>query len=86
MTKFSHITHGEDFVKIKFHNYQGYKPRFLKLCKYQQYRVILRHNIKLIQSELFYFFMHTYVYLEYFKSVFSLNKQIFQLFQLVEQY
>ena len=25
--------------------------------------------------------MHTYAYLELFKSVFSLNKQIFQLFQ-----
>ena len=27
--------------------------------------------------------MHTYAYLELFKSVFSLNKQIFQLFQFI---
>ena len=41
------------------------------------------HNMKLIQSKLFYCFMHTYAYLELFKSVFSLNKQIFQLFQCI---
>ena len=28
-------------------------------------------------------FMHTYAYLELFKLVFSLNKQIFQLFQFI---
>ena len=27
--------------------------------------------------------MHTFAYLELFKSVFSLNKQIFQLFQFI---
>ena len=27
--------------------------------------------------------MHTYAYLELFKMVFSLNKQIFQLFQFI---
>ena len=27
--------------------------------------------------------MHTYAYLELFKSLFSLNKQIFQLFQFI---
>ena len=84
MTKFSHITQWEDFVKIKFHNYHAYKPRFLKLCKYQQNPVILTHNMKLIQSELLYCFRNTYAYLELFKSVFSLNKQIFQLFQFIK--
>ena len=40
-------------------------------------------NMKLIQSEWFYLFMHTYAHLELFKSVFSLNKQIVQLFQFI---
>ena len=31
------------------------------------------HNMKLIQSELLYYIMHTYAYLELFKLVFSLN-------------
>ena len=58
-------------------------PRFLKLSKYQQNPVILMQNMKAIQSELMYCFMHTYAYLELFKPVFSLNKQIFQLFQFI---
>ena len=56
MTKFSHITQWEDFVKITFQNYYGYKPKFLKLCKYQQNPVILMHNTNVIQSELLYCF------------------------------
>ena len=41
------------------------------------------HNMKLIQSEMFHHFMHTYADLELFKSVLSLNNQIFQLFQFI---
>ena len=81
--KFSHITQWQDFVKIKFYNYHGYKPRFLKLCKYQQNLVILMHNTKLMQSELFYcFYTHLCIF-RVIKSVFFLNKQIFQLFQFI---
>ena len=54
-----------------------------EVMQYQQNPVILRDNMKLIQSELFYCFMHTYAYLELFQSVFSKKKQIFQLFQFI---
>ena len=51
------------FCQIKFHNYHGYKPRFSKLCKYQQNPVILSYNIKLIKSELFYcFYVHLCIF------------------------
>ena len=41
------------------------------------------HNTNLYDQNCFTVFMHTYAYLELFKSVFSLNKQIFQLFQFI---
>ena len=41
------------------------------------------NNWNLYDQKCFTVFMHTYAYLELFKSVFSLNKQIFQLFQFI---
>ena len=41
------------------------------------------NNWNLYDQNCFTVFMHTYAYLELFKPVFSLNKQIFQLFQFI---
>ena len=69
MANFSHRTQCEDFVKVKFHNYLGYIHRFFKLCNYAQNAVILMHNMKLMQSELFYSIYTTYAYFYLFAVI-----------------